>query len=107
LSERAGGGCVPSVPIGERPGPVDRQRERRAVGASEHPVEQHAGRLARRELKLQDRGFSGKLHSQYNISGGVVGAVDVERDLCRLAHEPRTALHRCDETLAQHRGSEC
>ncbi len=106
MSERAGGGGDPPVPIGERPGSVDRQPERRAVGASEHPVEQDAGRLVRRELKLQDRGFSGKLHCQYDISGGVVGAVDIERDLRRLARELGTAFHRCDETVAQHWGSE-
>ena len=106
MGERAIRGDDPSVPIRKRPGSVDRQRERRSIGASEHPVEQDAGRLARRELKLQDRWFSVKLHRQYDIPGRVVGAVDIERYLCRLARKPGTAFHRCNETVAYHRGSE-
>ena len=40
-----------------------------------------------------------------DVPGSVVHAVDVERDLRRLAREPRVPLHGRDETFAQHRRS--
>ena len=50
VRECAGGGGDPPVPIRQRSGSIDGQRERRAIRAREQTVEQNAGRFARFEL---------------------------------------------------------
>src|SRR5271169_6024614 len=90
------------MPIRERPGAVQRQRERRAVRAPKWTVEQESGGFARLEPKLQDRGGSGKLHRQCDVPGYAVGAMQIERDMRRLAGKLSTSFRRPDKTFAQH-----
>ena len=66
------------MPIRQRSGSIDGQRERRAVRAREQAVEQGAGRLARFELELQDRRASSIVICN---SRQIVRAVQVECEL--------------------------
>ena len=85
------------MPVGERPGSFEGQREWRSVGAPQQTVYQNVGGFVRFELEPRR---SGKLHRQFDAAGSAVDPVQVEGDRCGLAGNLPVPVDGCDQAFA-------